>query len=117
MSRRGDGSQLSPLGRIAYKPIGLTLGMVGGLVAGKVFGIVWKRLSGEDETPQPLSEDYRTREVLLAATIQGAIFGLIKTAIDRYGMKGVRRMLAAPPAATREYARRDGRVRPTPVEV
>jgi hypothetical protein len=94
MSR--DGSELSTLGKIAYKPLGLTFGMIGGLAAGKVFGIVWKRVSGEDETPQPLSDDYSTREVLLAATIQGAIFGLIKTAVDRYGMKTVRRLLNAP---------------------
>jgi hypothetical protein len=106
---RSDGNELSPLGKVAYKPFGLALGLVGGLLAGKVFGLVWKRISGEDETPQPLSDDYSTREVLLAAAVQGAIFGLIKTAIDRYGMKGVRRFLDAPlPPAQRgvEQARR-----------
>jgi len=106
---RSDGNELSPLGKVAYKPFGLALGLVGGLLAGKVFGLVWKRISGEDETPQPLSDDYSTREVLLAAAVQGAIFGLIKTAIDRYGMKGVRRFLDAPlpPAQRRvEQARR-----------
>lgn len=115
-ARRGDGNELSPLGKIAYKPIGLTLGMMGGLVAGKVFGVVWKRISGEDETPQPLSDDYSTREVLLAAALQGAIFGLIKTAIDRYGMKGVRRFLDTPPS-THEHAQRNGRVRPAVARV
>jgi hypothetical protein len=94
--RRGDGNELSPLGKIAYKPIGLAFGLLGGLIAGKVFGVVWKKVSNEDETPQPLSDDYSTREVLFAATLQGALFGLIKTAIDRYGMKGVRRFLDAP---------------------
>jgi len=93
---RRDGNELTGLEKIAYKPIGLVFGLVGGLVAGKVFGLVWKKLSNEDETPQPLSDDYSTREVLLAATLQGAIFGLIKTAVDRYGMKGVRRFLDAP---------------------
>jgi hypothetical protein len=93
--RRGDGNELSPLGKIAYKPIGLAFGLLGGLIAGKVFGVVWKKVSNEDETPQPLSDDYSTREVLFAATLQGALFGLIKTAIDRYGMKGVRRFLDA----------------------
>jgi Protein of unknown function (DUF4235) len=102
---RRDGNELSGLGKLAYKPFGLALGLLGGLVAGKVFGVVWKRLSGEDETPQPLSDDYSTREVLLAAAVQGAIFGLIKTAIDRYGMKGVRRFLDAPlPPADRHPA-------------
>jgi len=74
----------------AYKPIGLALGMLGALIAGKIFGLVWKRVSNEDETPHPLSDDYSTREVLFAATLQGALFGLVKAAVDRYGMKGVR---------------------------
>jgi hypothetical protein len=103
---RNDGNELSPLGKVAYKPFGLILGLAGGLLAGKVFGVVWKRISGEDETPQPLSDDYSTREVLLAAAVQGAIFGLITTAIDRYGMKGVRRFLDAPlPPAQRRVER------------
>jgi Protein of unknown function (DUF4235) len=76
--------------------VGLVLGLLGGLLAGKVFGLVWKKISDEDEAPLPLSDDYSTREVLLAATLQGAIFGLIKTAVDRYGMKSVRRILDAP---------------------
>lgn len=93
---RGDGNELSPLGKIAYKPFGLVFGVLGGMAASWVFGQVWKRVSDEDGTPQPLSDDYSTREVLLAATIQGAVFGLIKTAVDRYGMKGVRRVLDSP---------------------
>lgn len=103
MSRRGDGNELTGLGKIAYKPFCVVFGMLGGFLAGRVFGVLWKRLSDEDETPQPLSDDYSTREVLLAATIQGAVFGLVKTAVDRYGMKGVRRFLDAPlPPAPRE---------------
>lgn len=108
MARRGDGNELTGLAKIGYKPIGLTLGMIGGFVAGKVFAVVWKRVSGEDETPQPLSNAYSTREVLLAAAIQGAIFGLIKTLIDRYGMKGVRRFIDAPRPSRAE---RNGHVR------
>ncbi|MGQ0573312.1 MAG: DUF4235 domain-containing protein [Pseudonocardia sp.] len=116
-SRRGDGNELTPLGKIAYKPIGLTLGLVGGLVASRVFGVLWKRVSGEDSTPQPLSDDYSTREVLMAAALQGAVFGLIKTAIDRYGMKGVRRFLDTPRPPSRELAHRNGQLRPTPAGV
>jgi Protein of unknown function (DUF4235) len=96
MRGRRDGAELTGVAKLAYKPVGLVLGLVGGLLAGKVFGIVWKKISNEDETPLPLSDDYSTREVLLAATLQGAIFGLIKTAVDRYGMKGVRRIVDAP---------------------
>lgn len=104
--RRGDGSELTTLGKIAYKPFGLAFGMLGGLLAGQLVGLIWKRMSDEDEMPQPLSDDYSTREVLLAATLQGAVFGLVKTAVDRYGMKGVRRFLDAPlPPAARDGGR------------
>ncbi|HZG91254.1 MAG TPA: DUF4235 domain-containing protein [Pseudonocardia sp.] len=96
MARTKDGNELSGLAKLAYKPFGVAFGMLGGLLAGRVFGIIWKKISNEDSTPQPLSDDYSTREVLLAATLQGAIFALIKTAVDRYGMKGVRRFLDAP---------------------
>ncbi|HLU57871.1 MAG TPA: DUF4235 domain-containing protein [Pseudonocardia sp.] len=94
--RRGDGSELTGLAKLGYKPIGLLFGLIGGMLAGKLFAAVWKRISDEDEAPQPLSDDYSTREVLLAATLQGAIFGLVKTAVDRYGLKGVRRFLDTP---------------------
>ena len=102
--KRGDGSGFTRLEKIAYKPIGLVLGLLSGLLAGRVFGMVWKKVSNEAETPLPLSDDYSTREVLLAATLQGAIFGLIKTAVDRYGMKGMRRFLDAPRPPARRGA-------------
>jgi hypothetical protein len=105
---KGDGNELSGPAKIGYKPLGLAFGLLGGLIAGKVFGVVWKKVSDEDETPQPLSDDYSTREVLLAATLQGAIFGLIKAAVDRYGMKGVRRLLDSPPPPRPVTADRNG---------
>ncbi len=85
--------ELTGFAKAAYKPFGTVFGIVGGLLAGKVFGIIWKKISKEDETPAPLSEEYTTREVLVAATLQGAIFGLITTAVNRYGIKGYRKFL------------------------
>ena len=108
---RSDGNELSPVGKILYKPFGLAFGLLSGLLAGKIFGMIWKRASGEDETPQPLSDDYSTREVLFAAAVQGAIFGLIKAAVDRYGMKGVRRFLDAPLPPARRVGAEQGRAR------
>jgi hypothetical protein len=85
--------ELTGFAKLAYKPFGTLFGVLGGILAGKIFGIVWKKVSKEDDTPAPLSEDYSTREVLVAATIQGAIFGLITTAVNRYGIKGFRKFL------------------------
>ncbi len=79
--------------RFAYKPVGLISGMLSGLLAGQVFQVIWKRVSHEDETPEPLSDDYSTREVLIAAALQGAVFGVVRAAVDRYGMRAFRRLL------------------------
>jgi hypothetical protein len=82
--------------KLAYKPVGILSGIIGGAIASQVFGLVWKQISKEPHTPQALSRAYGTREVLLAATIQGALFGLIRTAVDRYGMKAYHRFVDKP---------------------
>jgi Protein of unknown function (DUF4235) len=79
--------------KVAYKPFGLVFSVLGGLLANLVFGQVWKRVSDAPTPPNATDEDYSTREVLLAAVLQGALFGLIKSAVDRAGMRGVRRFV------------------------
>ncbi|MFC4948775.1 DUF4235 domain-containing protein [Pseudonocardia sp. GCM10023141] len=82
------------LATIAYKPFGMVFSVLGGILANVVFGQVWKRISDAPTPPNATDEDYTTREVLLAAVLQGALFGLIKSAVDRAGMRGVQRVLA-----------------------
>jgi hypothetical protein len=78
---------------ILYKPIGMIFSVLGGVLASVVFAQLWKRISGEDEAPEATSDEYGTREVLTAAALQGAVFGLVKAAVDRAGMKGVRKLV------------------------
>lgn len=78
---------------ILYKPIGMIFSVLGGVLASIVFAQVWKRISGEDEAPEATSDDYGTREVLTAAALQGAVFAVVKAAVDRAGMKGVRKLV------------------------
>ena len=98
---RETGDDLPGALKLAYKPIGIVSGMLGGILAGQIFGQLWKRISKEAETPEPLSPAYSTREVLLAATLQGAIFGLVKTAVDRYGMQAYRKAVEKPRRGSR----------------
>jgi len=73
--------------RALYKPFGIAFGIAGGVLAGAIFKQVWKRLSGEDDTPDATSSDYGWAEVLAAAALQGAIFAVVRAAIDRGGAK------------------------------
>ncbi|MER6445359.1 DUF4235 domain-containing protein [Streptomyces venezuelae] len=71
--------------KIAYKPVGLTLGAAGGALASVAFKQLWKWLGHEDDAPNATDEDRTWREVLIAATLQGAVFAVVKAAIDRSG--------------------------------
>ncbi|GLW56132.1 DUF4235 domain-containing protein [Kitasatospora phosalacinea] len=77
---------------VVYKPVGLALGLVGGMLAGVVFRQAWKAIGHEDDAPDATDEDRTWREVLLAATLQGAIFGLVRAAIGRGGATATRRL-------------------------
>ncbi|MEU1281360.1 DUF4235 domain-containing protein [Streptomyces sp. NPDC005805] len=78
--------------KLLYKPVGFALGAATGAVAGAVFGQVWKRVGGDSEAPRATDEDRGWGEVLLAATLQGAIFACVKAAVDRGGAVAVRRV-------------------------
>jgi len=71
--------------KLMYKPFRLVLGALGGLAGGAVFKRVWAAMSGRDEAPSATQRSCGWREVLLAAAVQGAIFGLVKAAVDRAG--------------------------------
>ncbi|MCG7208503.1 DUF4235 domain-containing protein [Streptomyces arenae] len=78
--------------KIAYKPVGLALGMAGGAAAGALFKQTWKLLGHDEDAPDATDEDRSWREVLLAAMLQGAIFAVVKAAVDRAGATGIRNL-------------------------
>ncbi|HEY2674575.1 MAG TPA: DUF4235 domain-containing protein [Rugosimonospora sp.] len=79
------------LGKVAYKPVGLVLGAAAGALSGLVFRQIWKRASGQDEAPHATDEERGWVEILAAAALQGAIFSVVRAAVDRAGATGVRR--------------------------
>jgi hypothetical protein len=83
---------LSKVGKIAYKPVGILLGIGAGAIAGFAFKEVWKFATGDDDAPNATDEDRGWGEILAAAALQGAIFALVKAAVDRGGANSVRRL-------------------------
>jgi hypothetical protein len=80
------------MGKVAYKPVGLLLGAAAGALAGVAFKQVWKHVGGDDDAPHATDPDRGWGEVLLAAALQGAIFAIVKAAVDRAGATGVQRL-------------------------
>jgi hypothetical protein len=77
---------------LLYKPLGLGLGLAGGLLAGAVFKQVWKAVTGDADAPDATDEDRGWGEVLAAAAVQGVIFALVRTAVERAGAQGFARL-------------------------
>ncbi|TQK42375.1 uncharacterized protein DUF4235 [Streptomyces sp. SLBN-118] len=78
--------------KVAYKPVGLALGALSGVLAGAVYKQVWKKLGHEEDAPDATDEERTWKEVLLAATLQGAIFAAVKAAVDRGGAATTKRL-------------------------
>ncbi|MDT7647825.1 DUF4235 domain-containing protein [Pseudonocardia sp. Cha107L01] len=82
---------------LLYKPLGLLVSVLGGILASMVFDRVWARVSDDEEVPPATSARHSTREVLFAAALQGAIFGTVKAAVDRAGAKGYKKITGTDP--------------------
>jgi Protein of unknown function (DUF4235) len=78
--------------KLLYKPVGLLVSVLGGLAAGAIFKQVWKLAADEDEAPEATDARRGWGEVLLAAALQGAIYALVKAAIDRGAAEGTRKV-------------------------
>jgi hypothetical protein len=90
--------------KLIYRPIGLLVSVLGGILAGALFKQMWKRVSDKEDPPRAKESEYGWREVLPAAALQGALFGLVKAAVDRSGAASVsegHRLVARRLTATR----------------
>ncbi|WP_299955522.1 DUF4235 domain-containing protein [uncultured Modestobacter sp.] len=83
---------MSPSPKAVYRPFGLLGSVLAGALSGAAFKQVWKRVAHEDDAPGALQSEYGMREVVLAAAVQGALFGATKAVIDRAGARGFTRL-------------------------
>ncbi len=88
-----SGKSTSRSAKILYRPWGLVASLVGGLLAGQIFHLIWKRLDpdGSGDAPKPLQSEYGLRKVVAAAAVQGAIFTVVRALINRGGAKAFER--------------------------
>ena len=85
--------------KLAYRPVGLLAGLAAGSLSAAIFKQIWRRVADKDDAPGALQSEYSLGEVLLAAAIQGAIFALVKAAIDRAGARGFQKLTGAWPGS------------------
>ena len=84
--------------KLLYKPFGILVGVLGGVLAGAVSKQVWRVATEDDDTPDAMDEERGWKEILAAAALQGAIFAVVKAVLHRGGAKSVRRLTGTWPA-------------------
>ena len=72
---------------LIYKPIGIGLGIMAGIVGRAIFGKIWG-LIDDEEPPEATTRRVSWPKLLLAAAIQGMIFRVVKVSVDRAGAIG-----------------------------
>lgn len=90
------------MARFLYKPFGLIVSVLGGLVAGAIFKRVWRAVGHEEEAPKATDERKGWGEVVTAATLEGAVFGGVKALVDRAGATGFERATGAWPGERKD---------------
>lgn len=80
------------MAKAIYTPLGVIFGVIGGIVGGAIFKQVWKQITGRDDAPSARESEYTWAEVLPAAAVQGAIFAVVKAAVDRGGARGFQKL-------------------------
>ncbi|HEX4813625.1 MAG TPA: DUF4235 domain-containing protein [Nonomuraea sp.] len=73
--------------RPVEKSVSLGMSMLSATLAAALFKRVWKAASGQDDAPDAGDLERGWAEVLIAAMVQGAIFGLVKAAVHRAGAR------------------------------
>jgi hypothetical protein len=73
--------------KLLYKPIGLILGILSGLIGKKLFDFVWTKIDDEDP-PKGTTQRAPWGKILAAAALQGMIFKSTRVVVDRYGAVG-----------------------------
>lgn len=74
--------------KFLYKPFGVVVSVLGGLLAGMVFKRTWRAIAGEDDSPHATDRQRGWGEIVTAAALEGALFGAVKAAVDRAGATG-----------------------------
>ncbi|CAN5619983.1 DUF4235 domain-containing protein [soil metagenome] len=80
---------MSRVSKALYLPLSIATSVGGGLLAGAVFSQIWKRVGDSDQPPpDPKDLTQSTRSALIAAGLQGLVFGLVRAAVDRASARG-----------------------------
>lgn len=73
--------------KILFAPIGIVAGLLAGFAAQKAFERLWS-LFDEEEAPGPDQREVEWPKLIAALAVEGAVFRLVKGAVDHGARSG-----------------------------
>jgi hypothetical protein len=73
--------------KLLYRPFGIVLGLLAGMLSKSLFNFVWSKIDDE-EAPKATIRDTSWAKVLSAAAVQGMVFQTVRAAVNRGGAEG-----------------------------
>ena len=78
--------------KLLFRVLSLGVSTLGGVLAAAIFKRTWKLVAHEEEAPRATDPDHGWRQILTAAAFQGAIFAVVKAALDRGAAESARKL-------------------------
>jgi hypothetical protein len=70
------------MGKVVFTPVSIISGLLAGLIAAKLFEFIWGQIADE-EAPEPEHRDISWPQLIVAMTLEGAIFRLTRGLVNR----------------------------------
>lgn len=80
------------MSKLLNKPFRLLVSLLGGMAASAIFKQIWRVAAREEEIPSATDARRRWPEVLTAAALEGAIFAVVRAALERSTATAARQM-------------------------
>lgn len=84
------------MGKAVFLPVSVGGGLLAGLIAKKLFSVIWGLLDDQDP-PKPEHRNIHIGKLLLALTLQGATFSVIKGIVNHGSRRAYARLTGSWP--------------------
>jgi hypothetical protein len=85
------------MAKLVYRLLSMLVSVAGGIMASAIFKKVWKVAAGADEAPKATDASKGWPEILTAAALQGAIFAVVTSSVERLAAAGTRSLTGTRP--------------------
>ena len=71
------------MSKLVHRPLSILVSVPAGMLAGAIFQRVWRVARRGEQAPSATDARRGWTEILVAAALEGAIFAVVKAALDR----------------------------------